>query len=200
MNTAARKATAPRGYKPREGSIAARAIEYLAAHGETNGAALAQMLDFEPATTLQACITAAIDAGLITKRKKDGINWYSAPGAGVKTEPEPDPAPADDADVDTAPMIQRIVPANGTRAPATQAARSVFDLGTAAAKRAADKPAAAPAADATTVRVALWSDGTLEIRRCRAERTVELCMLDAAETRGLVHYLERMACGDGAPA
>jgi hypothetical protein len=49
------------------------------------------------------------------------------------------------------------------------------------------------------MRTALWSAGSLEIRRGTASRTVDLLILTADETRALVRYLERMAdSGDGA--
>ena len=49
------------------------------------------------------------------------------------------------------------------------------------------------------MRTALWSDGSLEIRRGTASRTVDLLILTADETRALVRYLERMAeSGEGA--
>lgn len=60
---------------------------------------------------------------------------------------------------------------------------------------------AAAAAPAGGLRIALWSDGELQIMRGPGkDGVVEMLFFSAEETRQLVHYLDRMAVDEEASA
>lgn len=74
-------------YQPRTGSVAARAIAYLAAVGIPVAARpLADAVDSEP-DVLATSLVFALDEGMVVREKRDGLNWYRLGNPPAETEP-----------------------------------------------------------------------------------------------------------------
>lgn len=199
-------------FTPKPGSVADRAIAYLqsqpAAGTEVSSAALAEAIG-APLGSIVPCLQPALDAGLVHARQKGGHarspkfwslvskiedrawfpQWPAAMPARAAEQAKPcAPAAADNEPPLTA--VEHSVPqvwSGSQRLPALEAHAEQAN------------PARGVQLEPRVMRTALWSDGSLEIRRGTASRTVDLLILTADETRALVRYLERMAeSGEGA--
>lgn len=193
-------------YKPRAGSVAERAVEHLLAHGETAAHPLADAIDADR-EALTASLSTAISYGAVKRERRDGLFWYSIGGG--------EPVPRED-EPDDIPIIQRLVPSTNTpKAPSTVIRARDAVLPTEACDGAGGelpsriggtcKAASESAQDAgkelgslhaeqrrdppSGLRIALWSDGTLQVQR----DADDLVLFTSDETRQLVRYLERIA-------
>lgn len=202
-------------YSPRAGSVADRVIHHLrtlAPRAELTSAALAEALGVEH-NAIGPSMAPAVVAGAVYVRRKGGHPrapqfWSLHEHAGA-TAPH---SRQNGAQEDDGLPIQRIVPANGAPplpivpplfAPLAEAGEhavpQVWTAGQQVSARdlieppapttAAPAVAAAPAADHQDLRFALWSDGSLELRRGSGL----MALLRPDETRALVSYLERLA-------
>ncbi len=157
-------------YAPRPGSIPARVIAHLAAlpaGTELATAVLADELDLD-AACVPSCLEYAVKNGMLARDKRGHrIFWSLGNGEVVIRES------AGDA-IDDDPIVQRIVSASATNMPPSSVR----------------KPARSPSMSSVPrpLRVALWSDGQLQIQR----GDFELILLAPDETRELVRYLERL--------
>lgn len=202
-------------YSPRAGSVADRVIHHLrtlAPRAELTSAALAEALGIEHNATAPAwrrpSPLARCTCGARAAIRARPQFWSLHEHAGA-TAPH---SRQNGAQEDDGLPIRRIVPANGAPplpivpplfAPLAEAAEhAVPETWTAgqqvsardlieppAPTTAAPAVAAAPAADHQDLRFALWSDGSLELRR--GSGLMALLLPD--ETRALVNYLERLA-------
>jgi hypothetical protein len=180
-------------YNPRPGSVAYLAIEHLRNNGPTGEIALAAAIDKETHELLSNLSWAMKVGGI--RREVQGDEWLYSLGDGAPkgTSAAAPAAPAID-EIPTFLPVKRgngaahdaIPPAGDARpiqgreaAPAPIHDRRVTGEQLHADERSAPAP--------TALRIALWSDGTLEMHR-GAERMT----LQADETRALVAYLERL--------
>jgi len=186
-------------YVPQPGTIAARAVAIVRALPEGQciaNAVLAERLDQQSSFVI-AGMEAPLRYGLV-ERVKNGrlVSWRRGNGRPRGTLLEPD-------EVDTDPPRQRIVKAPavalpdvprwpGLGEPAQPVAldKSAKKLLDDLARPTGNGPAAvvSPAAPPKGMRVALWSDGTLQIQRSVGD----VIVLTVDETRLLVKYLERL--------
>ena len=201
---------------------------HLAAGAELSSAALAEAIG-APLGSIVPCLQPALDAGLVHARQKGGHArspkfwslavgkiedraWFPKPTAAKPAraaEPAKACAPVG-ADVPplfaSAPSSTDMSCSADNEPPLTAVEQRVPESWTAGqrlpAREAPAEQANPPRAvqlEPRAMRTALWSDGSLEIRRGTASRTVDLLILTADETRALVRYLERMAdSGEGA--
>lgn len=213
-------------FTPKPGSVADRAIAYLqsqpAAGTEVSSAALAEAIG-APLGSIVPCLQPALDAGLVHARQKGGHArspkfwslavskiedraWFPKP-TGAKparaARPAKTCAPVGADNEPPLTAVEHSVPdvwTGGQRLPAREApAEQAHPPRVATESKPATALTSAPPTLPTAIRTALWSDGSLEIRRCRDTRTIEVLILTADETRALVRYLERMAdSGEGA--
>jgi hypothetical protein len=192
---------------PRPGSVADRAIAYLQSHpaagAELSSAALAEAIG-APLGSIVPCLQPALDAGLVHARQKGGHArspkfwslavskiedraWFPKPTAAKPARaaaPAKTCAPVSADNEPPLTAVEQRVPESwtaGQRLPARQAPAEQAN------------PERGVQLEPRVMRTALWSDGSLEIRRGTASRTVDLLILTADETRALVRYLERMA-------
>lgn len=207
-----------RTYTPKPGSGAQRAIahlETLIAGSEVSTALLAEAIDCESAQ-LNAFLKPALEAGAIAARQKGGHarspRFWSLVDHGARAERAQVQAcrPEDRAMLATpagAEMVGRVVKAmNGSQNPERLVSQHVLKA-EAARPDATDRDAPATtspvggpmgtvqpaAAGHAGMRIALWSDGTLQIERSTVGGAAALVLLSADETRALVRYLERLA-------
>lgn len=176
-------------------SRALRYLETLPSGAEISNAKLAEAIGSDP-SGMHSCLAAHVKSGLVIRRQKGGhprspIFW-SLP-------PEDDGTP-----------VQRIVPANGAPPlgvkpppwPPLASAGTVSPQqwptptyeGTLPEKLTGDAVFLAPTsatADPLHLRAALWSDGSLELRR----GSKQVALLLPEETRDLVHYLVSTRAG-----
>jgi hypothetical protein len=165
-------------YTPRAWSIPDRCIKHLAKldkDAEISTARLAEALDVD-ANSLATILDPARKHGLLraTRKPQTGRVLYWSIGNG-----EPAPAP-DDEDGDDAPLH----PAPAM--PGAQA-RSVFDMGASLAPAGETAARGRQSTSPDALRIALWSDGTLQIQRQAGE-----VVLSKAETAHLIAYLDRV--------
>jgi hypothetical protein len=187
-------------YSPRSGTLAARAFEILKRRGTW---VPTEELCTQCEKDSSAVITAmrmALDTGSVQRRK-------SPAGDARKSEWRIRPAEADD----DAPL-QLVVPAASCRPVPTAGVRSAFEMAPTLktprtpveAREAATAPVAAPDgasaegaratpkdgadSDGQGARFALWSNGTLEVRRNEGD----LVLFTKVETRELLRYLTNL--------
>lgn len=182
-------------YTPHPGTIAARALAHLQAQPpgtELASAVLADALDIDSASVIP-CLAAAISHGVLANTKRMGLLYWRL-GTGQ-------PVTLQDRDADA--PIQRTIPATAAPKPkALQAPQPApAPPGPTAPRRTTPKPASTAVAIAiaqpirTTLRLAVWSDGSLAI-----ERGSEHMHFTVDESRQIVRYLERMAESEGSAA
>jgi hypothetical protein len=166
-------------YTPQPGTVTARsvaAVHALPAGQIIANVELAEQLGQHP-SVVNCGMEAPVRYGLIEKHMNGRlVSWSRGNGIPLAERVEEEP--------DDAPIVQRVVPA--VQEPIPEAPPV-----TAPQPRA--KQARAITAEASTtpqpIRIALWSDGQLHIRRAGAD----LIVLSKDETRELVRYLGRMA-------
>ena len=199
-------------YAPQSGSTPGRVVEHLRSlppGTELTTAVLADALDLD-APCVPSCLDYAVKHGFVIRDKREGrIYWRLGDGVPL--------APAEDDD----PIVQRVVPAGAAttspalaRKPARQR-RPLVDVPAwpgvmctpgsnlpppdpdeqgSVAKTAHVEltPVVSPGKPPKGMRVALWSDGQLQIQRSLGD----VILFTVDETRHLVRYLERL--GEGA--
>lgn len=153
-----------RPYAPAPGSVAFRALAHLQqqpAGAELSSAALAEAMGVA-SNGLGACLQPLVDHRQVFKRQKGGN--ARSPSFWSLTEHE-----------------------NATR---PKPRPSLSDLAAQATARhqVAPAPSAHPR-ETSALRIALWSDGTLQIQRAADD----VLLFSVEEARQLVAYLERMA-------
>jgi len=188
--------TAATAYVPQPGTIAARVmaiIDTLAPDESIPNAALGERLE-QPSNVILASLKAAERHGLIERCSEGGyaIRWRKGDG----TPPANRYGDSDEAaEGDTAPPVQRVVKAEAgavallMRGQLGAPPPVSGDFDELPANEVPPEPEAAPAVPPKGMRVALWSDGSLQIQRACGD----LIALTTEETRHLVRYLERMA-------
>jgi hypothetical protein len=174
------------GYQPKPGSVAYRTVAWL--EQQPVGAdflisQLAERVD-APAHSLQAHLQQAIDAGIILKRPPKGQDRPYFFSLNPLQHPEyREPA-------SNGTPVARPVKTNSTVADAPPSAPSE-----AAPARPPSKGTATPkdgrSPPESSLRCALWSDGSLEILRTAEQR--EPIVLTREETRQLVQYLDAIS-------
>jgi len=197
--------TAATAYKPRAGSVAERAIAHLIEHGPTAGVPLAEAIEADR-EALAPSLSTAMQFGAVKREKRDALWWYEI-GDGTPQVRNEEP--------DDLPIMQLVVPATNTpkarstvirardavtateacdgagaelpsriagirKASSESAQDGGKELGSLHAEERRDPPPG--------LRIALWSDGTLEIRR----DADDLVLFTKDETRELVDYLDGM--------
>ena len=201
-------------YAPQPGTIPARAIAHMAdwpLDDRISAPVLAATLDVE-VMSLHSSLAPAIRHGVVVREKKEGRVYFGR-GSGVPIEDdEPDDqppirrtVPAKAGGVSLVDMPAWVAPSALTEPGAGLPPPDPDNFGSevkvhrprAKTAHPAPPPSAAPARAITPyapkpgpskLRVALWSDGQLQIQR----GNFELILLAPEETRQLVHYLERM--------
>lgn len=179
--------TMPNPYTPHPGTIAARALAHLQAQPpgtELASAVLADALDIDR-SSLVPCLAAAISHGVLASTKRMGlVYWRLGTGQPITLqERDPDSPIQRTIPAATVPKAQASPPATPRAKPSTP-------------PRKASRPAPASTAITiaepirTTMRLAVWSDGTLAI-----ERGSEHMHFSVDESRQIVRYLERMGEG-----
>lgn len=167
-------------YVPQPGTIPARAVDYLrtlAAGIEVPTAVLGEALD-QPSSTIYVCLEAAVNSGLVRKRRKDGerfMLWSIGDGVPISRA-----RPVDD-EPDDHPIEQRIVPA------ATAAADDPMpgvNIDTAHAKPARKKPGRKPGAKTARSYTALPPDSKAYI--AAIEKTVPADRAPSREISAIV--------------
>lgn len=187
-------------YTPKPGSVADRAIAHLQsqppAGAEVSTSALAEAVG-ATGDSIRMCLQPALDAGAVFARKRGGhvrspmfwsIKDHSLPVNGSPSRPltlTVDTQGLPDEVVEQLSKPERLAREAAQEAPAASQPKPEV------ARRPA--PKVAPATPDLGLRIALWSDGTLQIQRDAAD----LVLLTAAETRALVRYLERLAVEEG---
>lgn len=158
-------------YQPEPSSVAARVIAYLAKQMPgyiASNAELSHELG-APASSFAGCLTASVNAGLVSKAFADDtgrsigwVLWRRAPPVPQQEAPAQPPTPADTVPPPPDPVVEEI--------------RSILD----------GKEQAAPAGEPFAC--ALFNDGRLYL-----ELGSESMTLQVEHTRALFAYLERVA-------
>jgi hypothetical protein len=198
-------------YTPQPGTIPHRVIAWLRRQPvgeEFAGPVIADKLDLAESGGLVACMAAAVRAGLVTSRKRPGermLYWSLGDGKALPkpAEDEPD-EPLSKAPTTLPDPSKWRLPFSPTATPS--AAPQLEPELRAKRKAKAPRPDLAgyvaaiderhppdQAADEQGMRIALWSNGVLEVRRSTVGGAVELVLFSADETRQLLHYLECVA-------
>jgi len=188
-------------YNPRPGSIADRAMAHLKAHGLTANVPLADAIDADSGA-ISASLSTAVRFGAVRRETINGVLCWSL---GDGAPPAPD-------DHDDDPIVQRVVNVSADTVPARGAAWPEVgeitppDAGTISSVAETPSPIlATESAIAETVeadggevlsaasasaglRIALWSDGALQLRRS----DVDIAVLSGDETRQLIDYLRQV--------
>lgn len=196
-------------YHPQENSVADRALTYLEQLGagrEIEGPELARQLGVR-LQSLPACLLKAVQTGRVIARRANPNRstspiWYSIPPDGGLTLQEtwrtalcgtraPDDEPTQE---DAGPVPARDVLDESTtevelNERVTQTCSQPDERVRASAQSFIDELAQA----APKLRIALWSDGALQIQRGSSE-----LVLDQDETRRLLDYLDRLRPQEGA--
>ena len=173
-------------YEPKPGTAPDRAIKHLRELGEDveiMSSSLAKAIGIEP-KQLPGMMGSALRAGAVYNRRRDtergitAVYWSIADQErrlgidlqrqfprlfeGAKAQSEPERTP------DQAPVKEQ--PPRVERAPAAPPATSIKD----------------------DLRIALWSDGTLQIQRNTVGGAADLVLFSRAETQQIVAYLDKV--------
>ena len=184
-------------YQPQPGTVAFRALahlETLPPGAEMMTSALAEALRVD-GSNLTPCLESALKAGRIFRRQRDNHVrspfWWSLTDHGAKprTDIRKPAVPEIEIPRFTVPVEAPHTPkgaAGGSCRPAT-AKETTNGRGAGPAGAAGDdaRHAVGPAAPGS-LRLALWSDGTLQIQRAGGH---EPLLFSAAETQQIVGYL-----------
>lgn len=178
-------------YEPKPGSVAQRAIahlETLAPGAALSTGALAEAIGVAPAL-IGGSLESPLKAGVLLAHQRGGHSksprfWALAMRTNGMAA---GPAPAADGSVVAKPRAagHDVEALSAPERP--RARRSVSESKPAAPLT---RPAAASSSE---MRIALWSDGVLQIERPAVGGAAELVLLAPDETRALVRYLDRMA-------
>lgn len=165
-------------YVPREGSTAGKALAYLRAHGETAAGPLAEACDAN-AGNIGSLLEYALRNGVIALEKRDGLRYFTV-GNGEPIERDKDTEILDTRRPDQRKLAPGIDIDKVLHQPRKESSDSIVFKAP-----GPTKPEAVPA----PLRIALWSDGRLEIWRRHVDEPV---VFKADETRELCRYLDRI--------
>jgi hypothetical protein len=196
------------GWEPRPGTVAFRVLAHLAtlpvgAERMTSHLADALGLDVNGVTP---CLESALKARRVFARKRDShvrspLWWsltdYSKDQSGVAQlaarrahNPEVGGSSPPPASIPEEPGPQQVLKAEGASPDATDRGAPDMRSPRVGATGAGQPADAGPAGG---LRIALWSDGTLQINRApAADGAVRVLQFNEAETRQLVAYLDRV--------
>lgn len=203
-------------YAAKPGSVADRALAFLQsqppAGAEVSTSALADAIGATGEATA-TCLRPALDAGLVFARKKGGhirspLFWslvdhaakkngstgeaFSPANGSQKSDGGAASSPAAKAGSQTPPKGPNRDASTG-QSHGAKGSASPNGRGNNVAPARGAGPAFLPAAAAPGLRIALWSDGVLQIERDTVGGAADLVLFSADETRQLVRYLERLA-------
>ena len=178
-------------YRPRTGSVADRALIYLAAHGKTSHDDLALHCETD-SNGLYGCLALAEKRGFLARDRFNGTTrWFLGDAAVAGAGDEP----ADPDDVDHAPVTQRTVPAStAPRLPAVEAlvAAARAPAGPRQVRQARQLRHVSPPAESADFDCAMFMDGRLSIEL----GGVRVAMLTPEQTGLLSRYLYRMVSAE----
>jgi hypothetical protein len=181
-------------YEPRPGTVAFRVLAHLAtlpAGAEVLTSALAEPIG-QPTSSVVPCLEPALAAGKLFKRQRDAHvrspYWWSLADHATAGAPPPQRGPVCVLQKDQRGVAQLVArrahnpEVGGSSPPPAPLAEEPGPQQVLKAEGAAGG-----------LRIALWSDGTLQINRApAADGAVRVLQFNEAETRQLVAYLDRV--------
>jgi hypothetical protein len=179
-------------YAPQPGTVAFRAFAYLESlpeGAEISSGQLAEAINV-PSSNLLPCLHAALAAGKLFRRQKDAHPRSPAFWSLTDMSAQPRPTIPRGAPLPPKkPAAQAVASAPAAAAPAAEAAPNPAAASAPAAAPTPARPPASRSATSAPVRLALWSDGTLQIQRDAAD----VVLFTRDEARQIVSYLEAIS-------